>query len=300
MLAVCLVTGCGGSSESADEGEDLPVLAFDRSEDPWKVVVSMPIFADFARITGGDQVTVTTLIPAGEDPHTYEPPAEMAAAVQEADLAFVNGLGLDQPTYDFIEANHTGPLFLIDFVRNIPSPTAPQPVDRPVYAKDVGDDPHLFFDPLLVPVYAETVSHSLVIIDGINEPYYDALFAAYKAELTELHESITDTMQTVPAQNKDLLVLPHNSLVHFAARYGLGVAATLEEGEAAVQTALAQRRPPAVFTELGIDSEALEDAADEAGIKACELATDVAPEEDTAYIEMMEKLADDIARCLGA
>ena len=258
----------------------------------------MPIFADFARIAGGDQVTVTTLIPAGEDPHTYEPPAEMAASVQEADLVFVNGLGLDQPTLDFIEANHAGPL--IDFVRNVPSPSVQQPVDRPVYAKDVGDDPHLFLDPVLVPVYAETVSHSLVIIDGVNEPYYDARFEAYKAELATLHETITDTLQPVPPQNKPLLVLPHNSLIHFANRYGLAVAATLEDGDDAVETAIEQRRPPAVFTELGIESAALEEAAETAGLEACELETDVVSEDDVVYIEMMEGMAEEIARCLGA
>jgi ABC-type Zn uptake system ZnuABC Zn-binding protein ZnuA len=259
----------------------------------------MPIFADMARIAGGDQVTVTTLIPAGENPHTYEPPAEMAAAVQEADLAFVNGLGLDQSTWDFIEANHPGPLFLVDFARNVPSPTAQQPVDRPIYAKDVGDDPHLFLDPMLVPIYAETISHSLVILDGVNEAYYDARFEAYKAELATLHESITDTLQPVPPQNKPLVVLPHNSLIHFANRYGLGVAATLDDGEDALQTVIEQRRPPALFTELGIDSTGIEQAADEAGLETCELETDVVSADDVAYIDFMERLAEEIAGCLG-
>jgi ABC-type Zn uptake system ZnuABC Zn-binding protein ZnuA len=306
-LLLCLTLGslallwaCGGESESADDSA-IPSPAFDHSSRPWKIVVSLPIFADFVRIAGGDQVEITTLIPPGEDPHTYEPPEEMADAVREADIVFVNGLGLDDPTIGFINTHPPdGRLFLIDFVRNVPSPTTPQPVDRPVYAKEAGDDPHLFLDPTLVPVYVETVAHSLTIIDGGNQPYYDARYLQYKAELEELHAEIAEQMTSVPANNRGLIVSDHASLIHFANRYGLEIAATVaEDGSEGVQTTVEQRSVPAVFREAGIDDETLDEVAEATGADICRLFTDTIDDAEMTYLEMMRHDADEIAGCLG-
>jgi ABC-type Zn uptake system ZnuABC Zn-binding protein ZnuA len=295
-----LITACGGESESADDS-GIPSPAFDRSSQPWKIVVSLPIFADFVRIAGGDQVEITTLIPPGEDPHTYEPPDEMGDAVREADIVFVNGLGLDDPTIGFINSNPPeGRLFLIDFVRNIPSPTNPQPVDKPFYAKEAGDDPHLFLDPTLVPVYVETVAHSLTIIDGGNAPYYDARFLQYEDELAELHEEITERMQSVPQNNRGLIVSDHNSLIHFANRYGLAIAANVEDdGAEGVATTVEQRGVPAVFREAAIGDETLDDVAETSGAELCHLLTDTVDGDEMTYLELMERDSEEIARCLG-
>jgi ABC-type Zn uptake system ZnuABC Zn-binding protein ZnuA len=297
---VLALAACGGSGDDVEEATAGPSPAVDRSETPWKIVVSMPILADMAHIVGGDQVTVTTLIPPGADPHTYVPPDELGAAVQEADIVFVNGLGLDQPAIDFIQANRPpGRQFLIDIVRNIPSPTTPQPVTQPIYAKDVGDDPHLWLDLNTIHIYAETISHSLIIIDGLNEAFYDATYFAYKAQLDDLRQSVAEQMAAIPPQNRGLRVTAHDSLEHFARRYGLQVIATLaEDGEQGVAQAIEQRRPPAVFAEAGIASEVLTQLAAGAGIEVCTLYTDTI-EEGMSFIEMVEHDAEEIARCLG-
>ena len=83
-------------------------------------------------------------------------------------------------------------------MRNVPSPSTQQPVDRPIYAKDVGDDPHLFLDPVLAHVYAETISHSMIIKDGANTPYYDSRYLAYKQQISALHDRIARKISEIP------------------------------------------------------------------------------------------------------
>lgn len=302
------IAACGGSDVAAPSGVNtgaptagLPGPAVDRSDRPLKIVVSLPIFADMALIVGGNQVQITTLIPPGVDPHTYVPGDDKAEAVAAADIIFYNGLNFEGPTQRFIE-QHLAPRppLIVDVVRNVPSPSTQQPVDRPIYAKDVGDDPHLFLDLALAHVYAETISHSMIIEDGANTSYYDSRFQAYKRQISALHDQIGQKIAGIPDANKSLLVTQHNSLIWFAQRYGLTVAGTLQDdGEAGLREKLASLRPPAVFTETGFDSGVLTELANEAGVQVCNIDTDTPAGPDTGFLAMMEKTADEIARCLA-
>jgi ABC-type Zn uptake system ZnuABC Zn-binding protein ZnuA len=294
-----LLAGCGGD-DAADGTPGGPAPAVDHSGDPFQVVVSLPIFADLAREMGGNQVEVQWLIPPGEDPHTYVPTEEQAGLIEEADLVFVNGLGMDDPTIEFVEAHHPDrPLFMVDFVRNIPSPSRQQPLGgMPIFAKEVGDDPHLYLDPVLVPIYAETISHSLVIIDGLNEAYYDALFATYRERLAQLQSETADALAAIPAENRGI-VAQHGSLFHYANRYGLSLAALDEDGEEAVAALLAEDPPPAVFVEAGMQSSTLESLAGEAGVEVCVVSGDTVDDESAAYIETMQETAEQLVNCLG-
>jgi len=182
----------------------------------------------------------------------------------------------------------------------VPSPSTKQPVDRPIYAKDVGDDPHLFLDPVLVHVYAETISHSMIIQDGANTSYYDARYQAYKQQMSALNDAIAQKLSGVPAANKTLLVTYHDALIWFAKRYGLAVAGTLQDdGEDGLARKLASLHPPAVFTETGFDTSVLTRLADQAGIKVCNIDTDEIADGGTSYLQMMTNTSDEIARCLS-
>jgi ABC-type Zn uptake system ZnuABC Zn-binding protein ZnuA len=302
-----LFAACGGDDEGGDSGgletgaptAGLPPPAVDHSADPIKVVVSLPILADIAHIVGGNQVQITTLIPPGEDPHTYVPSPDLADEVEAARMIFYNGLDFESPTQRFIEQNLADrPPYVIDIVRNVPSPSTKQPVDKPIYAKEVGDDPHLFLDPALAHIYAETISHTMIIVDGQNTSYYDSRYLAYKQQIAAMDTATRAKLSAIPEADRQL-VTQHNSLVWFAKRYGLTVAGTLaDDGEGGLRAKLSSVHPKAVFTESGLDGSALTAIADEAGIPVCNLQTDTVESAETSYLEMMEALSDEIARCL--
>lgn len=61
-----------------------------------RVVTSTPVLADLASRVAGERAQVTSLIPNGADPHSYEPKLRDIRDVSYADLALTNGLLLEQ------------------------------------------------------------------------------------------------------------------------------------------------------------------------------------------------------------
>jgi anchored repeat ABC transporter substrate-binding protein len=60
------------------------------------VVTTTEILADFVRTVGGDRVRVSSIVPSGGDPHSYEPAPADARRVAEADVTFSNHLLLEE------------------------------------------------------------------------------------------------------------------------------------------------------------------------------------------------------------
>ncbi|MFW0170257.1 anchored repeat ABC transporter, substrate-binding protein [Rothia sp. P4278] len=81
-LILPLVAGCSAGDAGQQKG--------------FHIVTSTPIMADLARAVAGDRAQVTSLIPAGADPHTYEPSLRNVRDIAYADVAFTNGLLLEQ------------------------------------------------------------------------------------------------------------------------------------------------------------------------------------------------------------
>ena len=61
VAALSLLAGCGHAPASQN--------------DKLSVVTTTPILADLTRNVAGDRATVTSMVPSGADPHTYEPAA---------------------------------------------------------------------------------------------------------------------------------------------------------------------------------------------------------------------------------
>ncbi len=63
--------------------------------EPLQVIATSNIVGDWVKNIGGDRVEVTSLIPPGGDPHTYQPGARDVAQIVDSDLVFTVGLQLE-------------------------------------------------------------------------------------------------------------------------------------------------------------------------------------------------------------
>ncbi len=92
LLTALLASGCGGST-FANDGR-------------LRVVAAENFWGSIAAQLGGDRVQVTSLVhnPA-TDPHDYEPTAQDARSLAEAQLVVVNGVGYDPWAPKLIDAN---------------------------------------------------------------------------------------------------------------------------------------------------------------------------------------------------
>ena len=61
-----------------------------------RIVTTTNILADWAEKIGGDHVEVFSLVPAGADPHAFQPGAKDIARIADADLVLSIGLGLEE------------------------------------------------------------------------------------------------------------------------------------------------------------------------------------------------------------
>ena len=86
LLALGLITallgGCGATNPATDNR--------------LKVVATTPIIADIARQIAGPDADVSSLIPPGADPHTYEPSLRAGRDLAYADIALTNHLLLEE------------------------------------------------------------------------------------------------------------------------------------------------------------------------------------------------------------
>src|ERR1700744_1622186 len=83
LLSLALIAGGTLSAQAQTAGPKL------------KVVATFSILADLARNVGGDRAEVSSLVGPDGDVHVYAPTPSDVAAVKDARLLIVNGLGLE-------------------------------------------------------------------------------------------------------------------------------------------------------------------------------------------------------------
>lgn len=201
-----------------------------------QVACSLHLLADIVGQIGGDRVEARAVLPAGADPHTFDPKPSQMAAVAGAQLAISVGAGLD-PFMDRLAraAPHPGiPLFrlteLID-QQVLIGPHQPSPYEDPcagpVHGAGCpgggggGADPHLWLDPTLVRDHLlPALLDVLIAADPAGEVEFVDRANAYALQLTELDEWIEATL--APVRHKALISV-HPTWAYLGRRYGLEV-----------------------------------------------------------------------------
>jgi len=60
-----------------------------------KVIASFSVIEDLVKRVAGDDISITTIVPEGDDVHRWELTPPNVLAVEEADIVFYNGHGLE-------------------------------------------------------------------------------------------------------------------------------------------------------------------------------------------------------------
>jgi zinc/manganese transport system substrate-binding protein len=103
-----LVAACGGEAGPDDtassDGDAAAVDEADEEGERLHVVATTSILGDIVGQLVGDDADVDVLMPPGSDPHAYEPSAQDAAMLREADLVVANGLLLEENLASALDA----------------------------------------------------------------------------------------------------------------------------------------------------------------------------------------------------
>lgn len=222
LLAVCCLGGC--------ERRDPASTA--RSGTQLRVTATILPLADWAAQIGGDLVTTAALLPAGANPHTFEAtPADMRQ-LGESDLILKVGLGLDDWADPLARASGPGArvLALGDLLQSHGDlPTVSDlalETDEHAHEHPGGRNPHFWLDPVLAQKAVMVLRDEMTGREPRNGDAYAARAESYLKELSKLDAELSATL--APCKQRSIVTV-HNSFPYLASRYGLTIAAVIEE-----------------------------------------------------------------------
>jgi manganese/iron transport system substrate-binding protein len=285
--------------------------SFDSDNGLMNIVTTVAPISSIARNVGGTRINLAGVVPDGTNSHTFEPAPSDAVILSKADVVFVNGLQLEQPTMDLAEANLKDGAEIDTLGDQTISP------DQYVYdfsfPKDEGKpNPHLWMNPLFALKYAELIQAKLAERDATNAQYFAENLAQYSELLHRLDEGIKAATATIPEQNRKLLTY-HDSYAYFAPRYGLTVIGAAQPSDFSEPSAkdvaqlidqIKAEHVPAVFGSEVFPSTVLEQIAKESGAKYIDQLRDDDPpgkpgDPEHTYVGMMVKNMELMIPALG-
>ena len=226
-VSLILVTGCAGSeqtSNSQNVGCDLGEVVQGR---PLNIATTIaPITSIIANIAGGTSTSITGIVPEGTNSHTFEPKPSDAASLESADVIFINGLVLEEPTKDLAIAN------LKESANICELGTETLPESEYIYdfsfPKEGGKpNPHLWTNPPMAKQYAQVARDLLVRRDPVNAAIYEKNFDSFAVKIDALDSALKIATATIPADQRKLLTY-HDAYAYFAKNYGYTVVGAIQ------------------------------------------------------------------------
>jgi ABC-type Zn uptake system ZnuABC Zn-binding protein ZnuA len=246
-----------------------------------RVIATTTFLADMARQVAGNRVAVTSLLPAGADPHAYEPTPQDVVAVSQSNVLIENGADYE--------------VWLSRVLQNFPkdgkqivasqgitpldwSSTAGSTAGNATSTAQAGKvDPHMWMDPLNAVRYVENIRDGLSAVDPQGAQVYQTNAQAYIAQLQQLDQWISTQVAGLPSE-KRLLVTNHENLGYYARRYGFQIVGNVLQSVSSDASPSAQQMAElvqairssgakAVFVERGANPNLADQIAQDTGVK---------------------------------
>ena len=244
-------------------------------------------------------------MPAGSDPHDFEPSAAQVAEATEADLIVANGLDFEHGLEDALDAAAG---------EAVPILSLGEHLDPLPLADGSEDDPHWFTDHDRMASAAGLVADAAAGIGGIDAGRAEEQAQAYAAELSALSEDVGADLDRVPPDRRRL-VTNHEVLGYFADRFGFDIVgtvipsgSTLAEPSAAdlgeLVDTVEDSDIPALFVDASAASRLVDVLADEVGedVSVVELWSESLGDADSpasTYLDLIRTDADRIVEALA-
>jgi ABC-type Zn uptake system ZnuABC Zn-binding protein ZnuA len=235
--------------------------------------------------------------------HTFDPTPSDVRNVAEADLVFVNGLGLDDWLAELVtNAGSDAPVLRLA-----------EDLEGVAYLKGAeGDEavnPHLWLDVAYAAKYAERIGGTLAATDPRHAADYEAGGAAYAKVLADLDAKARTTLGAIPEANRTVISF-HDAFPYFAAAYGLTIDGTIVDSPgqdpsaaqvADLVTVIKDKGIKAIFAEAQFNEDLVQAIANEAGAAVVsDLYTDsVGDAPQDSYTGMMAWNIEQVARALA-
>lgn len=185
-----------------------------------------PITSIAANIASGTDTEIQGIVPEGTNSHTYEPPPSVAATLESADIVFINGLVLEEPTKNMALANAAEGSVICELGSAILPPeewifdfSFPEEGGKP--------NPHLWTNPPMALEYAALIRDSLSAADPANSKVYARNYEAFAQKIAALDVALRSDLETLDESKRQLLTY-HDAYAYFAKEYGWTVIGAIQ------------------------------------------------------------------------
>jgi len=189
----------------------------------------------FASEIGGKHATVTNIVPAGSEPHEYEPTPRDIAAIEAADVVLLNGEGFES-WGDRIAGSVTGTVLrLAEGMATLEGEHGHDEEEGAQHAEGE-HDPHVWLSPALSRVMATRIADAFVAADPAHADDYRANATALDAKLATLDDAYRRGLAQCARRD---IVTSHAAFGYIARDYDLqqiAIAGLSPEEEPSVQT----------------------------------------------------------------
>jgi len=231
------------------------------------VVASFTILADMVRQVGGSHVDAVSLVQPNGDPHAYEPAPDDAKKLHDANIVFINGMGLEGWMDRLISASGYKAKPVV----------ATQSIDALKMEEDGKTvlDPHAWNSAANGAIYARNIMEALVAADPEDAADFKVAGEAYINQLQALDAEARREIGAIP-QAKRKVITTHDAFGYFARAYGVtflspvGVSTEAEASAAKVARLIRQIKTEhvsAYFFENSNDPRLIEQIARATGAK---------------------------------
>jgi len=260
-------------------------------------LVSFYPLYDFTKEVGKDRVDVSLIIPAGVEPHDWEPSIQDIQQIQQADIIIVNGVGFENWLGSIEKLNLE--LVIIDSSIGV---NIIKEIEVNEHESSL-DDPHIWLNPNLAKIQVKNIANGLIELDPNNSQYYRDNSENYIKKLDTLDSKIRNELSNC---RKDFVAF-HNAFTYFAKEYVLNqhtITSTDPHDEPTSKTLeqiidlAKEMKIQVIFTEEGVDKRTSEVIANELGGKVLILSPLEISETNTSYIEKMEINLDNLKKAL--
>lgn len=181
---------------------------------PVIVTTIYPLY-DFTKQVVGDHADVVLLVPAGAEPHDWEPSPADLIAIAQCDIFIYNGANMESWVDKVLKTTLSG--------KKIVNASSAVQVQGAAYDEDGGVaekgalDPHIWLDPVNAMGIVDAISHAVIQFDGANQSFYKNNTAIYKNKLATLNQHYIDGLQ---GRTTDEIITSHAAFGYMAKRYG--------------------------------------------------------------------------------
>ncbi|EOH95788.1 zinc transport system substrate-binding protein [Enterococcus moraviensis ATCC BAA-383] len=213
IAVIFTLAACGQTKEQEESGKS----------DTIKVVTTFYPMYDFAKNVVGDAGDVQLLIPAGTEPHDYEPSAKDIAKITDADVFVYNSHELETWVKDVLENVDGKKVAVVEAASSIDlMEGAAHEEEHEDEADHSGHDheldPHVWLDPVLAQKEVETIRDALVKKYPDKKATFEKNATAYSEKLKALDSEYKEAFANA---NNKTFVTQHAAFGYLAKQYGL-------------------------------------------------------------------------------